>query len=136
VIEPALPRHGGIERALPGMAEGGVAEIVRKGEGFGQILVEAKRAGERAGDLRHLEAMGEARAVVVALVIDKHLGLVVQPAEGSRMQDTVAVAGERRAGRARRFIVKTAAALQRIGGIRRQPRQGRAFPFTLTAVVD
>ena len=73
---------------------------------------------------------------MVALVIDEHLGLVVQPAEGSRVEDAVAVACELRAGRARRFIVKPTAARPRIGGIGRQPRQGLAFPFTLTAVVD
>jgi hypothetical protein len=37
-------------------------------------------AGERAGDLAHLDGVGEARAEVVALVIDEHLRLVLEAA--------------------------------------------------------
>jgi hypothetical protein len=39
--------------------------------------------------------MGEARPVVVALVVDENLGLVLQPPEGGGMDDAVAVALER-----------------------------------------
>ena len=74
----------GIERALAGMAEGRMAEIVGKRQRLGQVLVDAKRARDRAGDLRHFEAVGEARAVMIALVIDEDLGLVVEPPEGGR----------------------------------------------------
>ncbi len=118
VIEAAPPRHRGIERALAGMAEGWVAEIVGERQRLGQILIEMKRAGDGAGDLRHFEAVGQPRAVMVALVIDEHLGLVVQPAEGSRMQDAVAVAPVRRARRARLLGVQPPPARARIGGIR------------------
>ena len=59
------------------MAERGVTEIVREADGLGEVLVEAERAGDRAGDLRHFEAVGQPRAVVVALVIDEDLGLVL-----------------------------------------------------------
>ena len=55
VVEAAMGRHQPIELALAGMAEGRVAEIMGEREGLGQILVEAERAGDRAGDLRHLE---------------------------------------------------------------------------------
>src|SRR5580765_4013196 len=50
-------------------------------------------------DLRHLERMGEARPVVVALVIDEDLRLVLEPPERGRMDDAVAVALERAARR-------------------------------------
>src|SRR5581483_887666 len=90
-------------------------------ERLGEVLVEPEGTRERTGDLRHLEAMGEARAVVIALVIDEYLGFVVQPAEGGTMQDAIPVAPERRAGRARRLVIKPPAALERIGGIRGKP---------------
>ena len=74
------------------MAERRVAEIVGERQRLGEVLVEPQRAGDRAGDLRDFEAVGEPRAVMVALVIDEHLRLVVEPAEGGRVQDAVAVA--------------------------------------------
>ena len=77
------------------MAERRVAEIVGERQRLGQVLVEPQRAGDRAGDLRHLEGMGQARAEMVALVIDEDLGLVLQPAEGGRVDDAVAVAPAR-----------------------------------------
>src|SRR5688572_29023603 len=52
----------------------------------------------------------------------ENLCLMLQAAEGGRMDDAVAVALERRAGRAFRFRVETAARLRRIAGI------GRARP--------
>ena len=103
MIEAASVRHNGIERTLPGMAEGRVPEIVGKRQGLGQILIDTKRPRHGAGDLRHLETMGEPRAVVIALVIDEHLGLVGEPTEGGRMQDAVAVAAVKRARGARRL---------------------------------
>ena len=79
------------------MAERRVAEIVGQRHRLAEILVEPQRAADGAGDLRHLERMGEPRAVVVALVIDEDLRLVLQPPERRRMDDAVAVALERAA---------------------------------------
>ena len=81
VIEAAEPAQGCVERALAGVAERRMAEIVRQRQRLGEVLVEAERARQRAGDLRHFQRMGEPRAVVVALVIDEDLRLVRQPAE-------------------------------------------------------
>ena len=36
-----------VQRRLPGMTEGRVAEIVAQADGLGQVLVEAQRAGDR-----------------------------------------------------------------------------------------
>ena len=76
-----------------------MAEVVRERQRLRKILVEPERAGDRAGDLRHLERMGQARAEMVALVVDEDLRLVLQPAKGVGMDDAVAVALERRAKR-------------------------------------
>ena len=101
------------------MAKRRMAEIVRQRQRLGEVLVEAERARERAGDLRDFERMGEPGAVMVALVIDEHLRLVRQPAECGRMDDAVAIAAEIVARRARRLGIAPAAALRRIGGINR-----------------
>src|SRR5262245_19759508 len=76
VIETAVGRHGRGERALAGVTEGGMPEVVRQGERFGEVLVEPKDARDRARDLRNFQAMGQPRAVVVAFVKNKNLRLV------------------------------------------------------------
>ena len=87
------------QHVLARMAEGRVAEVVRQGQRLRQILVEPERAGERAGDLAHLDGMGQPRAEMIALVIDEDLRLVLEAAEGRRMDDPVPVALELAAGR-------------------------------------
>ncbi len=54
VVEAAVSLHGAIERALAGVAERGMAEVMRQRDRLGQILVEAELAGDRAGDLGDL----------------------------------------------------------------------------------
>ena len=83
-----------IERALAGMAERRMAEVVAERGGLGQILVEPERAGERAGDLGDFQGVGQAGAEMIALVEHEHLGLVRQPPERRRVDDSVAVAAE------------------------------------------
>ncbi len=94
-----MRRHQFIERILACMAERGVPEIMREGQGFCEILVEPQAAGQRAGDLAHLDGMREARAIMVALMLHENLRLVFQAAEGGGMDDAVAVALEFRARR-------------------------------------
>jgi hypothetical protein len=76
---------------------------VGKRQALGQIFVEAEGAREGSRDLRDLERMGEARAVMVAFGGHEYLGLVLEAAERRRMDHAVAVALEGRAQRARRF---------------------------------
>ena len=59
------------------MAKGGVAQVVAQGDGFGEVLVQTKRAGDGAGDLRDFERMGKPGAVVVPLGRKKDLGLLL-----------------------------------------------------------
>src|SRR3546814_1310392 len=56
------------------------------------LLVEPERAGDAAADLRDLDAVGQANAVMIAVGRDEHLRLVAQAAKGDRMDDAVAVA--------------------------------------------
>ena len=81
VVEAAVAGQAAVERALAGVPERRVAEIVGERRGLRQILVEAERTGERPGDLGDFERVCKARAVVVALMVDEYLGLVGEPAK-------------------------------------------------------
>ena len=95
------------------MTERGVAEVVGKSQGFGEIFVETQRPGDRAGDLRHFKAVRQPGAVMIALVVHEDLSLVDQPAEGRRMNDAIAIALKRRPHRMLRFRMEAPAGLLR-----------------------
>ena len=82
VVEPAPGRHQRLQRLLAGMAERRMPEVVRQRHRLGQLLVQPEHPRHRARHLRHLDRVGQPRAVVVALVLDEDLGLVLQPPEG------------------------------------------------------
>ncbi len=77
---------------LAGMAERRVAQVVRQGDGLGQILVESEPAGDGSADLRDFEGVRQARAVVVVGLRDEHLCFVHEPPEGGGVDDAIAVA--------------------------------------------
>ena len=121
VVEAAVWRHQRGERILSGVAEGRVAEVVGQRHRLGQIGVEPERRGDGAGDLRHLDRVGQAGAVIVAAIpvavlFDEHLGLVLEPAEGRRVDDPVAVALPGRAEGGQLLRVAAAAARLRAAG--------------------
>ena len=80
------------KRRFAGVAEGGVPQVMAKRDGLSQILVQPERPCDGAGDLRHFQRMGEARAEVVALGSEEHLGLVGKPPKRFRVQNLVAIA--------------------------------------------
>ena len=132
VVEAAVPGHAGVERVFAGMPERRVAEVVAERDRFGEVVVEPERAGERAGDLRHLDGVGEAGAEMVALVMDEDLRLVGEAAEGGRMDDAVAVALEFGPGRAR-AVRRRGAPRGRVGRVGRAGREpGVRLPLPLT----
>ena len=100
VVEAAKGRHFLVQDAFTGMAERRVTEIVREGDGLGQILVETHGASDGAGHLADFERMRQPGAEMLALVVEEDLGLVLQAAEGGRMDDPVAVTLEFGARRA------------------------------------
>ena len=116
--------QGGVERVLAGVAEGRVAEIVAEPDRLGQVLVQAQRPGDRAGDPAGLQRMGEPGPVVVALGGDEDLGLVLEPAEGLGVDDAVAVALERRPQRAVGLLDRAASRI----GPGRVLREERVLP--------
>ncbi len=87
-----------MQRVLAVVAERRVAEVVGQGGGLDQVGVAAQRRAELAGDLRHLEGVGEPGAGEVVLPRRDHLGLGRQAAQRRRVQDPGPVALERGAG--------------------------------------
>ena len=129
MVETAMGGEAPIERALAGMAEGRMAEVVGQRTGLREILVEAQRARQRAGDLGDFEGVGEPGAVMVAFVVDEHLRLVGEPAERGGMDDAVAIATEIAAGGARRLRMEAPPARRRVRGIGRAGASGRSPPW-------
>jgi hypothetical protein len=103
VVAKRLAQEGA-QGLLAEVAEGGVPQVVSEGDGLGEVLVLPEGAGGGAGDLGHLEGVGQSNPVVVTLGRHEHLGLVLEPAEGLRVDDAVAVALERGAKRVRLFV--------------------------------
>ncbi len=74
------------------MAKGRVPEIMAERHRLGQIGIEAKRIRDGACDLGHLDRVGQAGAVVIALMFDEDLRLVLEATKGRGVDDPVAVA--------------------------------------------
>jgi hypothetical protein len=92
-----------------------MAQVVSERQRLGEVFIQAQGARKRPGDLRNFERMRESRTVVVTFVIDEYLRFMGQPAERSRVDNPVAIAAERIAGRTHRFCKASATALRRIG---------------------
>ena len=92
MVEAAVIGEARGQGVLAGVAERRVAEIVAESGGLGEILVEAQIPGDRAGDLGHLDGVGQPGSKMVALLVHEHLGLVRQAPESGGMDDAVAVA--------------------------------------------
>jgi hypothetical protein len=90
----AIVLHGFIERALAGMPKWGMAYIVRQGQSFSQVLIQAQRPRNGARDLRHFHGVGQAAAKVVRTALGKDLGFAGQSPKRSGMDDAAAIALE------------------------------------------
>ncbi len=82
MIEAAEGGERGRQGVLAGMTERWMAEIVRQRAGLGEILVQPQRPGDRTGDLRHFETVGQPDAEMVPVGTHEHLRLVAQPTKG------------------------------------------------------
>jgi hypothetical protein len=117
VVEAAVGRHHLPQRVLAGVAEGRMAEVMGERQGLRHVLVQIEGAADRAGNLRDLQAVGQARAEVVALVVHEDLGLVLEPTERRGVDDPIPVPLEAGSGGAFRLGVESTAALLRPRGI-------------------
>ena len=55
-----------VERLFAGVAERGMADVMRQRESFGEIRIQAESVREGARDLGHFQRVSEAAAEVVA----------------------------------------------------------------------
>jgi len=124
VLEPAVIGHQCPQCVLARMSERRVSHVVRQGDGFGQILVQVQPSRRGAADLRHFHGVRQARAEMVALVVDEDLRLVLQATEGAGMDDAFPVALIRRARGVFRLVVRAPA---RVGAFRRVGGQVSSF---------
>lgn len=92
MVETARVSDGSIERTFTGVTKWGMTKVVGQRNCFGQVLVDPKCPRNAARNLRDLQTMGEARAVVIAFMKNENLRLVIQAAESRRMQYPVAIA--------------------------------------------
>ena len=89
-------RHQFADDALTGMTKRRVPEIVSERNRLGEFFVQAQHLRDGARDLRDLERVCEAGAIVIAGRREEHLRLVLQPPERLAVNDAVAIALERR----------------------------------------
>ncbi len=75
MVETAIRPHRLVEASSPVCPKGVWPRSWPSARGLGQIVIEAKRAGESPGNLANLDRMGESCAVMIALVRNENLRL-------------------------------------------------------------
>src|SRR5579862_6297053 len=86
--------HLAIESPLAGVRKRRMSDVVRQGQGFGQIFIQRQRRGYRTRDLGYFDGVRQAIAKMVAQARREDLGFGFQAAEGARVNNAVAVALE------------------------------------------
>ncbi len=80
-----------VQCALPDVAKGCVAKVMRQGDGFGQVFVQKQAPGDGARHLGHFQGVRQPGAVMVSLRRQKNLCLELQATKPLGMDDTVPV---------------------------------------------
>ena len=88
----AVAAHLAVEHFLAGVAERRVTEVVAQSQRLDQVFVQFERPGHGARNLRDLDGMRQAVTKMVGIGGSEHLRLVLEPAEGPRVHNAVAVA--------------------------------------------
>src|SRR5687768_3484234 len=128
VLKTPMVFHASVERFLPSMAEWRMTQIMRERNGFHQIFIKLKVAGDGAANLRNFQAVRQARAKQVSLMIYENLRLVLESPEGRRMNDPIPVALERGAPLRRFFGEPAPAGIRLRYRVRRQLMHGGCIP--------
>lgn len=93
VIEAvAETAHLPVQFLFTGVRERRMADVVNQGQRFGEIFIETQHRGERAGDLRNLDGMGEPVAEMIGKAGREDLRLGFQTPESACVNDAIAVA--------------------------------------------
>ncbi len=107
------------------MAERSVSQVVAQSDCLRQVLVEVQGPGYSASYLGDLEGVGEAGHIMVTLGGNKNLCLMLEAAEGLRMDNAVTVALKGSAYRTGFFIFEPSSRVLTFYGIGREA----FFPF-------
>ncbi len=129
MVKTAVFQHQAGKGAFTGMAKRGMPKIMRQRDGFRQVFIGPQRPGDGATDLGDFHGVGEAGAVIIALVVNEHLGFIFQSAEGCGMDDAVAVALKNGAVFGFAVRVHTPARHAGVGGITGQRSVFNIFQF-------
>lgn len=73
---PAIVLENVVENIFAGVAERSMSQVVSQGDRFGQVLVEAKGAGNGPGNLGDFQSVGQPGPEMVFDRRNKNLGLV------------------------------------------------------------
>jgi len=122
VLEPAEPFHETVEDFLASMTERRVAQIMGKGKGLGQLLIQPKNTGYRLADLRDFQGMGKPGPVIIALVVHENLSFVLKAAKCRAVDDPVAIPFKGRSIIPELFHKTTAGRITAFGSIRGEIR--------------
>ena len=91
VIVAAVPLHEFIQRFFASMAERRMSQVMGQADRFRQIFITGQGSGKCAAYLSHFDGVGQAVTVMIAFVVNKDLGLVLEPPECRRVDYAVAV---------------------------------------------
>ena len=92
VVEVVLVRpHQVVEGFLARMPEGRMAHVVDKRQRLDEVGVQAEHPGDGAADLGYFQRVSEPVAEMVRVAPAENLRLVLQAAEGARMDNAVTV---------------------------------------------
>ncbi len=124
MVKATIELHTLIERFFAGMTERRMSKIMHKGHGLREIFIQSQSTRQRAGNLRHLDGMGQTGSIVIAFMGNENLRLMFEATKGRRVNDSVAIALERRSRCAFRLRNQPSTGQGRIAGV------GRAFAIT------
>src|SRR3546814_2498199 len=82
----------GLQSLRTSMAKRGVANVMSEAKRLGQIFIKSQHTSDRAPDLRHFQAVGQADTIMVAVRGNEDLRLMPKAPEAAGMNDAIAVA--------------------------------------------
>ena len=118
-----------VQGPLSGMSERRMSQIVSQSSSLDQVLIQAQGLGNGPGVLGDLQRMSHPGPVMVPVRIQKDLGLVLEPAEGLAVQNTVPVPLEDRPDIALGFLPGPAFGLIGKAGLGGQDLMFSGFHF-------
>lgn len=103
MIESTFVFHQFIQCPFTHMTEWTVPNVVGEGDGFREVFIGLQYAGQCAAYCGDFNRMRQPRSIMIGGAVDKHLRLVLEPAETPTVNNPVAVALKFRAQRMARL---------------------------------